>query len=87
MMNIDVATIKSEKVVCVLSNENGNFSFLNTAGDFGEAPYAIYQAKEELFDKACELPNWNEICGRVSFLTASEFSALLIEVAMEQKAA
>jgi hypothetical protein len=86
MYSIDVATIKSEKVVCVLSNEDGSFTFLNTALDFGEAAYAIYSPKEELFDKACELPNWEEICGRVSFLTANEFSALLIEVAMEKAA-
>ena len=69
--------VQSEKVVCVLMLENDSVTFLNMTGEFGSLILAEYAPKNDVFELACQLSNWDDICGRVAFLNAKEVADLV----------
>lgn len=80
MENFDFTTIKNTKVVAARMLDDDKVEFLTKENEWSSNLFlANFEKKHNLFDIACELPNWNEICGRVCFLSESELLELYPE--------
>lgn len=70
-------TIANETVYCVLMCEDGDnlfFTESNPTNFTRVKQNANFENKEKLFDKVSQLTNWDDICGRVAFLTEKEYT-------------
>lgn len=78
--------IEDEQVVCALL-EAGNVQYFSILGGFSSSVSSAHLArKADLFDKVCELPNWEEICGRVVFLNTTELQEIIADNEAEKVA-
>lgn len=78
--------IEDEQVVCA-HLEAGNVKYFSILGDFTDnVAVGWLGRKADVFDKVCELPNWNEICGSVVFLNVTELQEIIADNEAEKLA-
>lgn len=75
----DVTTIKSETVMAVQHVDENTTLFFSAGGKWVRGmEHGDLVSKETIFEKLCELPNWNEICGSVGFMNITELQEFLV---------